>query len=77
MCKNLYYVHSFENLLDNSYRFHVVAPSLPGFFLSGYPQRTGWTVLDTARVFNELMVDVLGYSKYAVQGGDWVCSYTS
>lgn len=53
-------------------RFHVVTPSLPGYFLSTYPQRQGWSVVDTARVYNHLMVDVLGYSKYIVQGGDWV-----
>lgn len=57
-------------LLD---RFHVVVPSLPGYFLSSQPQREGWTIVDTARILNRLMVDVLGYEKYAGQGGDWVC----
>ena len=60
------------NLLAN--RFHVVVPSLPGYFLSGHPQRQGWTVINTANVFNRLMVNILGYEKYAVQGGDWVRS---
>ncbi|KAJ7605094.1 Alpha/Beta hydrolase protein [Roridomyces roridus] len=30
-----------------------------------------WTVDDTARVFNTLMNEVLGYSTYAVHGTDW------
>jgi hypothetical protein len=53
-------------------RFHVVVPSLPGFFLSSHPQREGWTIIDNARVFDQLMVNVLGYPKYFVHGGDWV-----
>ncbi len=53
-------------------RFDVVIPSLPGFFLSTLPQREGWTIVDTARVFHKLMTEVLGYKKYAGQGGDWV-----
>jgi pimeloyl-ACP methyl ester carboxylesterase len=50
--------------------FHVVAPSLPGYALSG-PQRTrGWDVERIARAFIELM-ERLGYDRYGVQGGDW------
>ncbi|TDL20272.1 alpha/beta-hydrolase [Rickenella mellea] len=51
--------------------FHVVIPSLPGFFLSSHPTNVGWTILHTARVMNRLMFDVLGYKKYGGQGGDW------
>ncbi|KLO15204.1 alpha/beta-hydrolase [Schizopora paradoxa] len=51
--------------------FHVVAPSLPGFFLSTLPNREGWTIVDTAKIFNCLMTDVLGYQVYAAQAGDW------
>jgi len=51
--------------------FDVVIPSLPGFFLSTLPQREGWTIVDTARIFHELMTNILGYKKYAGQGGDW------
>ncbi|KZO95951.1 epoxide hydrolase [Calocera viscosa TUFC12733] len=51
--------------------FDVVLPSLPGFGFSGPPPRKGWTLMDTARVFNTLMVDVLGYGEYVAQGGDW------
>ncbi|KZT55040.1 epoxide hydrolase [Calocera cornea HHB12733] len=51
--------------------FDLVVPSLPGFGFSGPPPRKGWTLVDTARVFNTLMVDVLGYKQYVAQGGDW------
>lgn len=54
--------------------FDVVIPSLPGFAFSSPPPPV-WTVNDTARVWNMLMVDVLGYtSGYSVAGTDWVCS---
>ncbi|KAI0083462.1 alpha/beta-hydrolase [Irpex rosettiformis] len=51
--------------------FHVVAPSLPGYFQSSLPRRDGWNLLDTAKLFNKLMTDFLGYNKYVGQGGDW------
>ena len=47
-------------------------PLKPRRLLSGLPQKHGWTVMNTARAFDRLMVNVLGYKKYAVQGGDWV-----
>ena len=50
--------------------FHCIVPSLPGFTFSSPPQRKGWTVKDTARVFHTLM-QRLGYTKYVVQAGDW------
>jgi pimeloyl-ACP methyl ester carboxylesterase len=53
--------------------FDVVAPSLPGFTFSSPPPEN-WTVDDTARVFNTLMTDVLGYSTYASHGTDWGCA---
>ncbi|HEX2561464.1 epoxide hydrolase family protein [Phenylobacterium sp.] len=56
--------------------FDLVVPSLPGFGFSSKPtrpigQRT------TARLFNTLMTDVLGYSSYLAQGGDWGAMVTS
>jgi len=56
--------------------FDLVVPSLPGFGFSSKPtrpigQRT------TARLFNALMTDVLGYSSYLAQGGDWGAMVTS
>lgn len=56
--------------------FDLVIPSLPGFGFSGKPasplgQRT------TARLFNTLMTQVLGYRSYLAQGGDWGAMVTS
>ncbi|EIN09170.1 alpha/beta-hydrolase [Punctularia strigosozonata HHB-11173 SS5] len=48
----------------------AVIPSLPGFGFTPLPS-VDWKIDDTARVFNTLMVDVLGYSDYTVYGGDW------
>ncbi|KAJ7579822.1 Alpha/Beta hydrolase protein [Mycena floridula] len=50
--------------------YDVIVPSLPGFVASS-PAPANWTVDDTARVFQTLMVDVLGYKTYAVHGTDW------
>ncbi|KAJ7136775.1 Alpha/Beta hydrolase protein [Mycena epipterygia] len=50
--------------------FNVMVPSLPGFVFSSAPP-FNWTVDDTARIFNTLMTEVLGYSTYAVHGTDW------
>ncbi|KAF7322072.1 Alpha beta-hydrolase [Mycena kentingensis (nom. inval.)] len=51
--------------------FDVVVPSLPGFLFSSAPKTQNWTIIDTARVLNTLMTEVLGYSKYAIHGTDW------
>lgn len=51
--------------------FDVVIPSLPGFVFSSNPPTKGWEVKDTARVFNKLMTQALGYQHYAVHGTDW------
>ena len=50
--------------------FDVVAPSLPGFGLSGRPPRP-YGPRRMAGLFNELMTGVLGYQGYLAQGGDW------
>ena len=50
--------------------FHCIVPSLPGFTFSSPPQRRGWTVKDTARIFHTLM-QRLSYDKYCAQAGDW------
>ena len=55
---------------DTPIAFDIVVPSLPGYAFSSAPP-ANWTVDDTARVFNTLMTDVLGYSKYATHGADW------
>ncbi|ETI29551.1 hypothetical protein G647_02004 [Cladophialophora carrionii CBS 160.54] len=64
-------VDAFANPEDPQHQaFHVVIPSLPGFCWSSPPPRRGWTMKDTARVFNKLM-NQLGYNTYVVQAGDW------
>ncbi|KAJ7883255.1 Alpha/Beta hydrolase protein [Mycena leptocephala] len=50
--------------------YNVVVPSLPGFVFSSAPP-VNWTVDDTARIFNTLMTEVLGYPTYVVHGTDW------
>ncbi len=50
--------------------FDLVIPSLPGFGFSSKPQRPiGQRA--TARLFNSLMTQTLGYETYLAQGGDW------
>lgn len=51
--------------------FHVVVPSIPGYAWSSYPRRNEFTFVDIGKIYHRLMKDVLGYEKYAVQGGDW------
>ncbi|KAF5597820.1 epoxide hydrolase [Fusarium pseudocircinatum] len=63
----LEFIPLLEKLKDD---FHIIVPSLPGFAFSSAPPPT-WTVDDTARLFNTLMTQVLGYPKYAVYGTDW------
>jgi len=49
--------------------FDVIIPSLPGYSFSSAPP-ANWTLRDTARVYNTLATEVLGYKKYAVHGTD-------
>jgi pimeloyl-ACP methyl ester carboxylesterase len=56
--------------------FDVIVPSLPGFGFSSKPRRPVGQRL-TARLFNSLMVEVLGYDQYLAQGGDWGSVVTS
>ncbi|HEY3256205.1 MAG TPA: epoxide hydrolase, partial [Polyangiaceae bacterium] len=56
--------------------FTVVAPSLPGYTFSFRPKQARFGVEQIADVFAELMT-VLGYSRFAAQGGDWGAFVTS
>ena len=49
--------------------FHLVIPSLPGYGFSGKPTTTGWGPERTAQAWVVLM-KLLGYAKFAAQGGD-------
>lgn len=55
---------------DAADAFDLVIPSLPGFGFSSKPQRP-FGQRGTARLFNALMTEVLGYQSYLAQGGDW------
>jgi pimeloyl-ACP methyl ester carboxylesterase len=56
--------------------FDLVIPSLPGFGFSSKPSRP-FGQRGTARLFNTLMTQVLGYDRYLAQGGDWGAAITS
>ena len=56
---------------DAADAFTVVAPSLPGFTLSFEPGQRRVDVVAMADVFGVLMTEVLGYPRFAAQGGDW------
>lgn len=51
--------------------FTVIAPSLPGYVFSFTPNQQRFSVEQIADAFAELMTDVLGYKRFAAQGGDW------
>jgi microsomal epoxide hydrolase len=55
---------------DPADAFTVVAPSLPGFGLSFAPGQPRFSVEAIADCLADLMT-VLGYQRFAAQGGDW------
>ncbi|WP_433288252.1 epoxide hydrolase family protein [Pseudonocardia sp. CA-142604] len=55
--------------------FDLIIPSLPGHGASGKPSRP-IGARTTARLWNKLMRDVLGYETYYAQGGDWGAGVT-
>jgi microsomal epoxide hydrolase len=56
---------------DPADAFTVVAPSLPGYGLSFAPGQKRFNIAAIADCFSELMTGVLGYRRFAAQGGDW------
>jgi pimeloyl-ACP methyl ester carboxylesterase len=58
-----------EPLANGTPAFDVIVPSLPGFGFSGPTKEAGWHHGRMAKALVSLM-DVLGYKKFAVQGGD-------
>ncbi len=62
---------------DPADAFTVIAPSLPGYGLSFQPGQKRFTLQDIAACVHDLMTQMLGYTKYAAQGGDWGAGITS
>lgn len=56
---------------DRRDAFTVVAPSLPGYGFSHVPNQRRLNIQDMADLFARLMTEVLGFSRFAAQGGDW------
>jgi len=56
---------------DPADAFSVVAPSLPGFTFSFEPEQRRVGLDGMADLLAALMADVLGYERFAAQGGDW------
>ncbi len=61
---------------DAADAFTVVAPSLPGYAFSFRPGQARFSVEQIADAFAELMT-ILGYQRFAAQGGDWGAFVTS
>jgi pimeloyl-ACP methyl ester carboxylesterase len=62
---------------DPADAFTVVAPSLPGYGLSFAPGQKRFGIEDITDTLASLMADVLGYRRFAAQGGDWGASVSS
>jgi microsomal epoxide hydrolase len=56
---------------DPADAFTIVAPSLPGYAFSHQQNQPRFNLAAIARTFTTLMTDVLGYPRFAAQGGDW------
>jgi pimeloyl-ACP methyl ester carboxylesterase len=61
---------------DAADAFTVIAPSLPGYAFSFRPGQARFSVEQIADAFAELM-SLLGYQRFAAQGGDWGAFVTS
>src|ERR1700761_5839899 len=57
--------------------FTVIVPSLPGYGLSFKPGQKRYGVPEMADCVAALMHDILGFSHFAAQGGDWGAAVTS
>jgi microsomal epoxide hydrolase len=57
--------------------FTVVAPSLPGYGLSFHPGQKRFSIEAVTDCLADLMTEVLGYRRFAAQGGDWGAFVTS
>ncbi len=55
---------------DDTPSFDVVAASLPGYLFSEIPSKHGMSFSFIADLMQKLMVETLGYKKYAARGSD-------
>jgi len=55
---------------DGTPCFDVVAASLPGYPFSDFPTQPGMSFSRIADLMTELMVDTLGYARFAARGSD-------
>jgi pimeloyl-ACP methyl ester carboxylesterase len=56
---------------DPADAFTVIAPSLPGFGLSFAPDQARFSAEAMADCLASLVTEVLGYTRFGAQGGDW------
>jgi epoxide hydrolase len=71
------FINIIEPLTNHSLNsFHLVIPSIPGFGFSTPVREKGWNMFRIASAFTSLM-EQLGYSKFAVHGGDMGAGITS
>ena len=61
---------------DPADAFDVVVPSLPGYGFSTPLRKTGFNFWRTSDLWVKLMRDVLGYDRFAAEGGDWGAAVT-
>jgi len=57
--------------------FDVVVPSMPGYGFSGQPVKRGVDVSTVGDMWAKLMMEGLGYQRFAAQGGDWGAMVTN
>ncbi len=62
---------------DPADAFDVIVPSLPGYGFSEPTKERKVNIIRIAEWFAILMTDVLGYTRYGAQGGDWGSMVTS
>jgi pimeloyl-ACP methyl ester carboxylesterase len=57
--------------------FTVIAPSLPGYGFSDHAKARAMNIQAIADIFFKLMTETLGFTRFAVQGGDWGSAITA
>lgn len=62
---------------DSSDSFDVIVPSMPSYGFSDRTTERGWSFSKVGDLWSVLMTEVLGYDKFAAQGGDWGAGVTA